>query len=274
LYGLRTVPTLIQVKLDRVRLGYEFTMDFILRTVALCHDGLSHVQGTQGALPVSLFLVALAGSAVHCAGMCGPFVLGQVVADAGKATRRYGEWRRLAGAALIPYHLGRLTTYTGLGAVAGSATALFATTSVFGLISGALLVIGASFMLFQAFGLATSIHPHMARLLRTASSTLSTSHRPFARYALGIVLGFLPCGLIYGALGVAAGSGSAWSGALAMAAFALGTMPGLVAVGWGGMFVRRQLRDIGRWVIIPILLANAIFMLALAGERFVNTVSS
>ena len=33
-------------------------------------------------MPVSLFLVGLAGSLVHCVGMCGPFVLGQVMSDA------------------------------------------------------------------------------------------------------------------------------------------------------------------------------------------------
>src|SRR6185369_15932837 len=98
-------------------------------------------------MATSLFLAGLAGSLVHCVGMCGPFVLGQVAADV-EATRagRYGEWGRLAGAALVPYHLGRLTTYTMLGAVAGAATALFASTSVFGWLSGALLVVAASLM--------------------------------------------------------------------------------------------------------------------------------
>ena len=69
--------------------------------------------------------------------MCGPFVLGQVMADARRPTASYGEWRRLAGASLAPYHLGRLTTYTVLGAVAGTATALFASTSMFAWLSAA-----------------------------------------------------------------------------------------------------------------------------------------
>jgi sulfite exporter TauE/SafE len=37
----------------------------------------------------------------------------------GARGKSYGEWQRLTGAALAPYHLGRLTAYTALGAIAG-----------------------------------------------------------------------------------------------------------------------------------------------------------
>ena len=52
---------------------------------------------------MALFFAGVAGSLVHCAGMCGPFVLGQVMADAERRhIAPYGEWRRLAGASLAP----------------------------------------------------------------------------------------------------------------------------------------------------------------------------
>ncbi|SKA09604.1 hypothetical protein SAMN02745126_03474 [Enhydrobacter aerosaccus] len=243
-------------------------MDLILRVLAVCHDGLVSLTAQPAGLSISLFLAGLAGSALHCVGMCGPFVLGQVAADVERIGTGYGEWRRLAGAALLPYHLGRVTTYTGLGALAGGVTALFASTAAFGLLSGLLLVGGAALMLAQAVGLATTVATPATGLLTRLASGLSTSANPISRYALGVVLGFLPCGMIYGALGAAAGTGSAWLGAAAMAGFALGTIPALVMVGWGGLFVRRRLREVGRWVFAPLLLLNAVFMLALAGERF------
>ena len=56
-------------------------------------------------------------------------------------------------------------------------------------------------------------------------------------------------------------------GALAMAAFAVGTMPALIAVGWGGLFLRRRLHDVGRSIAPPLLIANATLMLALASNR-------
>lgn len=242
-------------------------MDFILRALALCHDGVVSLTAQPGGLAVSLFLAGLAASALHCTGMCGPFVLGQVAADLDRKCGDYGEWRRLAGAALAPYHLGRITTYTALGALAGGTTALFASTQAFGWISGLLLAGGAALMLGQAVGLATSVPTPAGGLLARLAGSLSASAHPASRYALGVVLGFLPCGMIYGALGAAAGTGSPWLGASAMAGFALGTVPALVAVGWGGLLLRRRLRDAGRWVFAPLLLLNAAFMLALAGER-------
>ena len=52
-----------------------------------------------------------------------------------------------------------------------------------------------------------------------------------------------------------------------MAAFAMGTVPALIAVGWGGLLVRRRLHGVARWIAPPLLLANAALMLALAGNR-------
>jgi sulfite exporter TauE/SafE len=50
-------------------------------------------------------------------------------------------------------------------------------------------------------------------------------------YAAGAVWGWLPCGLVYGALALAAASGDPLRGALGMAAFGLGTLPWLLAAG-------------------------------------------
>jgi sulfite exporter TauE/SafE len=239
------------------------TMETISQLIALCRP---EVLGSVG-VPGSLLLAGLAGSVVHCIGMCGPFVLGQVMADLDRGPTAYGEWRRLSGAALLPYHLGRLTTYAGLGALAGAATALFASTSVFGWLSGGLLVVAACLMIVQALGLAFGRNSPLAGVLTRLAAPLSMARGNAARYGLGVVLGFLPCGLLYGALAAAGGTGSAIDGALAMAAFAVGTMPALVATGWGGLLVRRRLRERGRWIAMPLLIGNAGLMLLLASQR-------
>jgi uncharacterized protein len=142
----------------------------------------------------------------------------------GGPLRPMAKWRRLAGASLAPYHIGRLTTYTVLGAVAGMATALFASTSMFAWLSAALLVVAAALMLLQAAGLATAARSPLAPALTRLAGPLSSSHGPAVRYALGVAMGFLPCGLLYGALAAAAGTASMREGALAMAAFAVGTV--------------------------------------------------
>lgn len=243
-------------------------MDVFSHFLAVCRSGFAMLAADSGSLPASLFFAGLAGSLIHCVGMCGPFVLGQVVSGAEGERAVYGEWRRLAGAALAPYHLGRLTTYTMLGALAGSVTSIFASTAAFAWLSAGLLTLAALLMLAQAFGLATGIESPWSATLARIGGPLTSARGPVARYALGVLLGFLPCGLLYGALAGAAGSGSPATGALAMAAFTVGTMPALIAVGWGGLIARRQLRQAGRWIAIPLLLANAIVMLALASSRF------
>src|SRR5918995_5058157 len=238
-------------------------METISQLIALCR---TEALGSVG-VPSSLLLAGLAGSVVHCIGMCGPFVLGQVMAALDRGPTAYGEWRRLSGAALLPYHLGRLTTYAGLGALAGAATALFASTSVFGWLSGGLLVVAAWLMIVQALGLAFRRNSPLAGVLTRLAAPLSMARGNAARYGLGVVLGFLPCGLLYGALAAAGGTGAAVDGALAMAAFAAGTMPALVATAWGGLLVRRRLRERGRWVATPLLIGNAGLMLLLASQR-------
>lgn len=242
-------------------------MDFVAQIISACSRGIAAIGGQAGGLPVSLLLAGFAGSLVHCVGMCGPFVLGQVMADAGRNNGGYGEWRRLAGAALVPYHLGRLTSYTALGGIAGAATGWFTMTGSFAWLSAILLAVAAVLMLMQALGLTTGIASPLAAPLARLAAPLSTAGTPAARYLLGLVLGFLPCGLLYGALAAAGGTASAQEGALAMAAFTLGTVPALVAVSWGGLLLRRRLHGVARWIAAPLLLGNALLMLGLAGAR-------
>nr|WP_277905323.1 sulfite exporter TauE/SafE family protein [Pararhodospirillum photometricum] len=74
---------------------------------------------------------------------------------------------------------------------------------------------------------------------------------------MGVVLGFLPCGLLYGAIAAAAASGSALGGALGMAAFTLGTLPGLWAIGLIGHVVSQHWKaSVTRWAP-GLLLLNA-----------------
>jgi hypothetical protein len=158
-------------------------METISQLIALCRP---EALGSVG-VPGSLLLAGLAGSVVHCVGMCGPFVLGLVMADHDHGPSAYGEWRRLSGAALLPYHLGRLTTYAALGSLAGAATALFASTSVFGWLSGGLLVAAACLMIVQAFGLALGAGRPLAGVLMRLAAPLSMARGNAARYGLSMV---------------------------------------------------------------------------------------
>lgn len=70
-----------------------------------------------------MFVAGLAGGTTHCALMCAPFVLTQVAANA-DGTMAGGMPARASGAAVVPYHLGRMLGYGVLGGVAGAISGL------------------------------------------------------------------------------------------------------------------------------------------------------
>jgi sulfite exporter TauE/SafE len=216
----------------------------------------------------SLFMVGLAGSVAHCAAMCGPFVLAQVPMAGGAK----GPSTLMRGA-LIPYHLGRATTYTFLGAAVGGFGSLAQASAHGQPVLAVFLVLAAVSFLIQALkgldlfpiasggtGLSSSAGAAIARIIRP----LLLRRDGFAGYILGVALGFLPCGLLYGALTAAAGTGSALLGALAMAAFTASTVPALMAIGCVGAGMAQRWRSLARTTMAPLQAINAAMLIVFA----------
>jgi len=59
---------------------------------------------------------------------------------------------------------------------------------------------------------------------------------------IGMVMGFLPCGLSYAAFSRALATGKPFEGGLLLFAFGLGTFPGLLLIGTGASFLSRRYR--------------------------------
>ncbi len=236
------------------------------------------VQGTASKeLLFALFMVGFAGSATHCLGMCGPFVISQTQArlEAVPASHM-SEFKRLHGAALAPYHLGRGTTYIALGAVASLLTQKITEFSALHGLAALLLGFAALFFFGYALrGFGISLPFTASRNASGGEGLLAQAWgraiKPLFRhpvgmrgYFLGITLGFLPCGLLYGAVAAAATSGQAVSGAFAMAAFWLGTVPALLGLGLAGGTILGRWPAIARRIAPLVLLFNAAFLLRLA----------
>jgi sulfite exporter TauE/SafE len=83
-------------------------------------------------------------------------------------------------------------------------------------------------------------------------------------YALGLLLGFLPCGLLYGALAAAAASRDPLVGAAAMGAFAAGTAPALIAVAWLGAVAATRWRGTIARAAPAVMAVNAAVLVVLA----------
>ncbi len=232
------------------------------------HDHGLHAAAPSGlsleTLPLFLLLFATGvwGGFTHCAGMCGPFVLTQVDQVLGQSAS--GRWGRLQGAALFPYHLGRITTYAALGAVLGSLGGLLVEVTGLRWMAAGFLLLAAALFAAQAGGLPLLRNLNPPPFLGRLVGQLALRASGWRHYVMGLALGFLPCGLLYGALTAAAAGGSAASGALAMAAFGLGTVPALIMVGWGGMLLGLRRRRALQRLTRPMLAANAVVLAVLA----------
>ena len=231
---------------------------------------------------LSLLLAGLAGGAMHCTPMCGPFVLGQV-ADRMARTPigALCESSRIKNALLLPYHAGRLVTYAGLGALASRLGAIGAATPELAAVPS-LLLAGASLFFFwhaarralparagHAAGFRERGRPPsaFAQFLAKLSRRIDRG-TPFGRFLLGITLGFLPCGLLYGALTAAAASDSLATGAASMLCFGAGTIPALVVVGIAGQAAAHAWQRGTRRIAPLLLLLNAAALAWLAWERW------
>lgn len=218
-----------------------------------------------------LLLAGLAGGPMHCAPMCGGFVLGQVSdqmarLDAG----RLCEAARVRGALLVPYHVGRLTTYAILGAAAGAVGRQLA----LGGLGGVLLLVAALLFAGQA---AARLRPGLLPVLPVVPggwmrAIAGAARRVPSGLPLGLLLGLLPCGLLYAALAAAAAAGDAGHGALAMVAFGLGTVPGLVLVGLAGHLAGRRWQQRSARLGTAVMLANAVLLLLIGLQRIANAI--
>ena len=202
----------------------------------------------------ALFLLGLA-SGVHCVGMCGGFVaaFNGIPIRVERAATRNERWRRT-----LLFNAGRIASYSVAGAAAGTLghvlnAALGAQTVLYVLANLLLIFIGLHlagwFSGIEKIGLPLwqRLQPFAVRAMRSNA------------FAAGLLWGFIPCGLVYGALAVAAFAGSAAGGAAAMAAYGLGTLPWLI--GAGAAFAWLQKRTI-RAVAGSAVLAFGVYGLA------------
>jgi uncharacterized protein len=195
-----------------------------------------------------LWLVLSSGflGAGHCLGMCGPFAI-----LIGSSSRSMLE---NIGRQSV-YGVGRMTTYSFLGACVGFGVNYV--TRWTGLsskaVAGGYLLVG-GFLIFQAlkqFGWSMprwtrrnlSQNPNPVGCLGIGFLRSYLGDRSwYGRYMAGVATGFLPCGLVYSFLALAAQTGNPLRGALTMATFGLGTMLPMIAAGCIGTAVSPRFR--------------------------------
>lgn len=183
---------------------------------------------------VAVFIIGLLGG-VHCAGMCGGIV-GALSLHTPSSAAHAPPW-----VLHLSYNLGRIATYTLLGAALGAVGGV-------SLLYNDLLPIQlglyiAAQLMLVAMGLYLLGHTrlmapferlggHLWRRISPLTQRFLPVRSPAHALPLGLLWGLLPCGLVYGVLATALLTGSALRGALLMLAFGLGTLPNLFLAGF------------------------------------------
>jgi len=189
-----------------------------------------------------IFLASLTGAA-HCVAMCGGFSLGLV-----RSGRPARSWQ-----AMGLYHAGKIFTYMFLGGLAG--TLGVAAQGMAGFVNAQRGLSLAAGVLLICSGLQTlklvpalNLLPRLSAVLwlgPTLGPLLGAFRDPRLSPGplyLGLFNGFLPCGLVYAFTLKALTTGSLLGGMLTMAAFGLGTVPALLALGLSGVWLGPRLQ--------------------------------
>lgn len=200
-------------------------------------------------------LIALGGllGSSHCLGMCGPFAI-----TIGLGTRSWssGLARQLA------YSFGRLFTYSCAGAVVGyGGLRIAGRGSSFGYLQAAFCVLAGILLIVQGLmslnllpRFAAHKSPNLACGALRNFGGLLRSRRLSHVFLAGLFTGFLPCGLVYAYLALAASTADLLHGWATMAVFGAGTIPAMVLAGAGGQLLslaaRRRLFQVAAFCVI------------------------
>ena len=192
------------------------------------------------------FLVGLLGG-THCIGMCGGIV---GALSSGLSLEVQASRQRLL-AAQLAYNTGRISSYTVAGVLLGLFGQQLGETGVLEGFPVGRIVAGVIMILF---GIYLAGWWHSLLFLERAGAHLWKHIEPLGRrfvpvrgagqaYLLGLVWGWLPCGMVYAVLALALTSGSAAAGGSIMLAFGLGTLPVMITMGLAFNTLKRLVQD-------------------------------
>jgi sulfite exporter TauE/SafE len=210
------------------------------------------------------------GSA-HCFGMCGG-ISGLFAVNASVQSLRHQVPRAIA------YNVGRVLTYAILGAIVawlgkGAVGSIPQLAAPVRLASGILIIL---------IGLQLAFNWRILAPLETAGAKIWQRIAPAARrlvpvesslqaLGLGLIWGWLPCGLVYSVLLLAATTAEPAGGGLVMIAFGLGTMPAMIATGLSASklarFMSRKRVGIGLLIVLLGLATIAMPVMKLSGSQ-------
>lgn len=185
----------------------------------------------------SAFILGLISS-LHCIGMCGPIAM-MLPVDHQNEAKKVTQ--------IVTYHLGRLTAYTTIGLIFGLVGRGF---FLAGLQQSMSVFIGVTMIIvvlvpekiFAKYNFSKPVYKVISKVKSNLGSQFKNKSYK-SLFTIGLLNGFLPCGMVYVALFGAIAMQSAGFGALYMLLFGLGTMPLMTVVVYIRSLVKPPFRD-------------------------------
>lgn len=205
---------------------------------------------------LSAFAIGLFGS-LHCIGMCGPIAIALPLPNTSNIS--------FIGGRLL-YNIGRVLTYSFLGAVFGLLGSRFV---IAGFQQGISIVLGLIILIVvllpSRYKVKVTQHPFILKLTSPIKESIGLLFKKgtfSSMFLIGVLNGLLPCGLVYVALAGAIASGDALSGSAVMILFGLGTIPAMFAATLFGKFINIGLRrKLNRMIPVFAVVLALIFIL-------------
>jgi sulfite exporter TauE/SafE len=165
----------------------------------------------------------------HCVGMCGPIALALPIGKQNPTNRLLS---------ILIYNSGRILTYSAFGILFGAigkSFSLFGYQQLLSIVLGALILFGLLIpkKLLSKINLGSFVY-YFFNKLKTKLATLFLKEEKKSLFAIGLLNGLLPCGLVYMAAAGAIATGNILNGALFMAFFGMGTLPAMMALSLTG----------------------------------------
>lgn len=219
----------------------------------------------------AIITFALLGSIGHCIGMCGGFIVTYTTA---KMKPHYSKTRSAFYHLL--YNLGRVVTYTIMGAMFGAFGSLWdfslLPSAVMFAVAGLMMILmGLSFAGKLKFLTSIEVPISQYAWFKKIFTAQLTSATPMSFFILGLLNGLFPCGLVYTMLVTATTTQSALYGALVMAIFGVFTIPTLFSFAYVvGVFSQTKFRSVMIQLAAVTVIAFGIWTLLKAYLQFEN----
>lgn len=222
---------------------------------------------------LTIVVTGIIGSLTHCIGMCGPFAAAQTsMRLMGIQNKKISEFERLKVAFLLPYYIGKALTYsliTLLFFIFKNSVSRMSDLPYINLAAFVFLSLISLLFIITAFRKNLSIpligFDALGKRLSKAISPWRLSTYGVQGFMMGMILGLIPCGLVYGMIiNAITNISSMWLAVATMFLFGLSTIPGLFVASFFGVQILNRFKQSFKYIYSLMMLLNAALLLQFA----------